>query len=319
MVILLLSIAVLGSKKPEIKSIYETGKEGFEGQKKTILTIPNEKGLEITVSGEIHSSEILRIYEYNQREQGEEIFQGQGVLKLKSNLITIDDEILITLNAKEKNTRKGAKIEIKALKPEKILELVRKETSDIFDKLEKGQHIEIIDQHLKESIDILEQLQKEQDQKKISELIRQLVEKYHQITVQKKPLSETHHALQKTLRRLAKNSRKWSNRLKINFKKKNAPHSIKQQSERWQAAAKDFKEMTERIDGYNKTLMQLFENMEKNAKIFYEMANAMDLNSSFPRDDLNRLQSYDVLLLRLETDWKMLNQLKENLKTNGFL
>jgi len=319
--ILLLSIAVLGGKKVEKKTLYETGSEGFEGQKKTMLTIPYAKGLEIQISGEIHSSETLRIYEHNQREQGEELFQGQGVLKPQHNLITINDEILITLNAKEKNARKGAKIEIKELKSEQFLDYVRQDVKEIFDKLEKDESIGIIDQNLKENIELLDKLQTEQQQKKIIEMIRSLVEKYQRISSQKASLNKTHRALQKNLRHLAKNSFKWNKRLTINLKRKSAKEQkyLNQQRERWLAGAKDFKELVERIDVYNKTLNQLFEIMEKNAHIFYEMANAMDLNTPFSYVDLNHLQGYDVLLQRLETDWKTLNQLKEHLKTNGFL
>jgi hypothetical protein len=317
--ILTLSVAVLGAKKAEKKTTFETSTEAFEGQKKSILTIPNAKGLEIHISGEIHNSETLRIYEYNQKEQGQEIFKGQGVLKLKHPLIVIDNEILVTLNAKDKTTRKGATVTISELETEKFLEYVRKDILNTFNKLETGEHIEKIDQNIKESHEILEKLPS-QNNKQVSDSLRTLVEKYRLISSQKKTLSQTHQSLQKNLQNLAKKSKKWSKHLSSSVQKKSEIEKelIKQQSDRWLEGAKDFKELSDQIGLYNKTLNELFKTLDENAQIFYETANNIDLNMNPLSKVLEKLVDSKETLQTLNQHWQLIDKLKENIKKNGF-
>lgn len=322
--ILALSVILLGAKKPEYKTEFKIDDKAFEGQKKTILKIPNAKGLEIHISGEIHSSETLRIYEYNQQEQGEEIYQGQGVLKTKNPLIIIDNEILVTLNAKDKTTRKGATVEIKELQAEKFLEYVRKDVVELFNKLEKDDNIDKIDQNIKESNEILEKLQPKelsQNNKQVSESLRALVEKYRFISSQKKVLSQTHQSLQKTLQNLAKKSKKWSKHLSATTKKKSEIERelIEQQSLRWLEGAKDFTLLSEQIGLYNKTLQELFQTLDENAQIFYETANSIDLNLNPLSDVLSKLVDSKVALQNLDQHWQTIHKFKENLEKNGFL
>jgi hypothetical protein len=323
-VLILSATFLLGAKKPEKKTTFETGTEEIKERKKAVLTIPNAKGLEIHISGEIHTSETLRIYEYNQQEQGEEIYQGQGVLKAKNPLIIIDNEILVTLNAKDKTTRKGATVEIKELKAEKFLEYIRKDVLEIFSKLEKDDNIEKIDQNLKESNDILEKLQTKelsQNNKQVSESLRALVEKYHFISSQKETLSKTHQALQKNLQSLAKKSKKWSKHLSATTKKKSdiEKELIEQQSLRWLEGSKNFLALAEQIGAYNKTLQELFKTLNENAQIFYETANSIDLNLNPLENVLGKLVDSKSVLQNLDKHWQVINKLKENLKNNGFL
>lgn len=318
---LILSVTfLLGANKPEKKTIFETGTEEIKERKKAVLTITNAKGLEIHISGEIHNSETLRIYEYNQQEQGEEIYQGQGVLKVKNPLIIIDNEILVTLNAKDKTTRKGATVEIKELKTEKFLEYVRKDISEIFNKLEKNEHIEKIDNTIKEGQEILEKLSS-QNNKQISESLRTLVEKYRFIASQKKALSQTHQTLQKTLQSIAKKSKKWSKHLSATTKKKSEIEKelIEQQSARWSEGAKNFMGLSEQINLYNKTLNELFKILDENTQIFYETANNIDLNMNPLSKVLEKLVDSKETLQTLDKHWQAINQFKENLKNNGFL
>lgn len=319
--LLTLSVTLLGAKKPENKTTFETGTEAFEGQKKVILTIPNAKGLDIQVTGEIHNTEILRIYEYNQREQGQEIFNEKGILKLKNPLIVIDDEVLVTLNAKDKTTRKGATVTISELKTEKFLEYIRKDILDVFSKLEKDEHIEKIDQHIKESHDILEKLPSQNNNKQVSNALRNLVEKYRFISSQKEILSKTHQTLQKNLQSLAKKSKKWSKHLSSSVQKKSdiEKELIKQQSDRWLEGAKDFKELSDQIGLYNKTLQELFKTSDKNAQIFYETANSIDLNMNPLSKVLEKLVDSKETLQTLDQHWQLIHKLKENIKKNGFL
>ncbi len=318
--ILTLSVTLLGAKKPEKKTTFETGTEEIKDRKKAVLTIPNAKGLEIHISGEIHNSETLRIYEYNQQEQGQEIYQGQGILKLKQPLIIIDNEILVTLNAKDKTTRKGATVTISELKAEKFLEYVRKETVELFNKLEKDEHIEKIDQNIKESHEILEKLPS-QNNKQVSNALRTLVEKYRFISSQKKILSQTHQSLQKTSQHLAKKSKKWSKHLSVSMQKKSEIEKelIKQQSDRWLEGTKNFVTLSEQIGLYNKTLNELFGILDENMQIFYETANNIDLNMNPLSKVLEKLVDSKETLQALDKHWQTINQLKEKFKHNGFL
>lgn len=326
--ILALSVILLGAKKTEHKTEFKIDDKAFEGQKKSVLKIPNAKGLEIHISGEIHSSEMLRIYEYNQQEQGEEIYQGQGVLKAKNPLIIIDDEILVTLNTKDKTTRKGATVEIKELKAEKFLEYVRKDIVEFFNKLEKDEHIEKIDHAIEENKTVLEKLStvekvsgKEINQQ-ISELLRNLVKNYNQIIEQKKAINSNYQSLRKKLDKLAKDSKKWAINLASLLKNKNNSNlkeSFEEQCQRWLETEKNFIVLRKQIELYSKTLEEVFIIIEENNQVLYEAANSIDLNIKPSQKMFEKLKSYDALLQRLDEDWKLINKLKENLKNNGFL
>lgn len=320
LVLILSATFLFGAKKPEKKTIFETGTEEIKERKKAVLSIPTAKGLEIYISGEIHSSETLRIYEYNQQEQGEEIYQGQGALKAKQPILLIDNEILVTLNTKDKATRKGATVEIKELKTEKYLEYVRKDIADIFHKLEKDEYISNIDINIKESNDVLDKL-KTQDHKQLSESLRTLVGKYRSIASQKKPISQAHQSIQKHLSRLSKQTKKWSRHLNSNLKKKSdiEQELIKQQSLRWEEGSKNLNTLSEQISAYNKVLNDLFKVLEENAQIFYETANSIDLNLNPLSKVLEKLVDSKEILQALDKHWQTINKLKENLKQDGFL
>jgi|WetSurMetagenome_2_1015567.scaffolds.fasta_scaffold20773_2 hypothetical protein len=311
--------------KNEDKIKFETGIEVIEKPKKVKLKITRAKGLEIYVSGEIHSSEILRIYEYNQQEDEKEIFQGQGVLKPKQQpLIVIDNKILVTFNTKDKTTRKGATVEIKELKAEKFLEYVRKDVSEIFHKLEQDEHIGKIDQTLKESNDILQKLQTKEifhDNKQVSESLRILVEKYRSISSHKGAISKIHQALQNRSNYLKKQGAKWSKRLNEITQKKSEIEKelINQQSKRWLGGAKDFEDLSKEIGTYNEALNKLFKKSDENAQIFYETANNIDLNLNPLSETLRHLIDLKGDLHELNQHWQTIHKLKEQLKNSGFL
>lgn len=319
-VVILSAVLLLGAKKPEKKTIFETGTEEIKKHKKAVLTIPNAKGLEIYIFGEIHHSEVLRIYEYHRQKQGEEIYQGQGVLKIENPLLVVDNKILVTLTTKDKTTRKGATVEIKELKTERFLEHVRKNIVDVFHKLEKNDHIVKIDQYLQESNELLEKLAS-QDQKQISESLRALAEKYRAIASQKKAIFQTHQFLRKDLLHLATQSKKWSKQLTVTIKKQSPIEKelIEQQSTRWLEGAKNFLTLADQIQLYNKTLNELFNNLEENARILYETANSIDLRLNPLSKVLEKLKDSTEALQALDTHWKHLHKLKENLKQSGFL
>jgi hypothetical protein len=318
--ILALSVTVLGAKKPEYKTEFKIDDKAFEGQKKAILKIPNAKGLEIHITGEIHSSETLRIYEYNQQKQGQEIFKEQGILKAKNPLIVIGNEVLVTLNTKDEATRKGATVTISELKTEKFLEYVRKDILEIFNKLETNEYLEKIGKSIQESQAILEQLPSQNNQQ-ISESLRILVEKSRFISSHKKAISQVHQSFQKTLQNLAKKGKKWSKHLSATTKNKSEIEKdlIDQQSLRWLEGANDFLSLSKQIEIYNTTLIELFKKSNENAQIFYETANTIDLNMNPLSKVLGKIVDLKETLQTLDQHWQTLHKLKINLNNNGFL